>query len=350
MKKKILSLTLAVVLITALLPGAVSATTDIKTLAQEITAGITSDYEKARAIHFWVSSNIEYDGDVYTKDMNGEPRSEADSQTAENVLQKRRAVCAGYANLTVAFLTAVDIPARVAAYGAGANGHAWTEAYVADRWIIMDTTGDNPDASTYGVFFDVSASVYYPFIREGAHFSSMSDWAIEGVQQAYAKGFIIPLMADMNYHYTNEIKRQEFCRMAVKWVEYATGKDIDTILSERGLTRDPNAFTDTSDPDILAAFALGITSGTGNNRFAPYGLITREAAAGMIKNVCAALGRDVSGSPKAGFSDAADISVYTVDGVNYCVANGIMSGSDNKFSPRVNFSREMSIVTFNNMR
>jgi hypothetical protein len=85
-----------------------------------------------------------------------------------------------------------------------------------------------------------------------------SSWARESITTALSKGFI---PAEIQNNYTNVITRAEFCRMAIKWVEYATGKSIDTILTERGLSRNPNAFTDTSDPYILAAYALGITIG-----------------------------------------------------------------------------------------
>jgi hypothetical protein len=65
--------------------------------------------------------------------------------------------------------------------------------------------------------------------------------------------------------------------MAVKWVEYTTGKYIDTVLSEKGLSRNTNAFTDTSDPDILAAFALGITNGTGGGEYEENDIVTITA-------------------------------------------------------------------------
>ena len=58
----------------------------------------------------------------------------------------------------------------------------------------------------------------------------------------------------------------------------ATGKKIDAILAEQGLSRSPNAFTDTNDSDILAAYALGITKGTGNNQFSPSGVSDPLAA------------------------------------------------------------------------
>jgi len=84
-------------------------------------------------------------------------------------------------------------------------------------------------------------------------------WAFDNIKSAVEKGFV---PEDIQNDYTQVITRAEFCRMAVKFVEYATGKSIGDILKEKGLTRDYNAFSDTDDPDILAAYALGITNGT----------------------------------------------------------------------------------------
>jgi hypothetical protein len=139
--------------------------------------------------------------------------------------------------------------------------------------------------------------------------------------------------------------------MAVKWVEYATGKKIDTVLSEQGKSRNPGAFTDTSDPDILAAFALGITSGIGNNQFNPNGQFTREQAATMIMNTCKAIGANTANPRPSGFADLHTASSWAHDGINFVGTNSIMAGTgNNNFSPKTTFTREQSIVTFNNIK
>jgi len=177
--------------------------------------------------------------------------------------------------------------------------------------------------------------------------NSASSWARDGIEEAYNKGFI---PTDVQGNYTDVITRQAFCRMAVKWVEYATGKGIDTILVEQGKSRNSNAFNDTSDPDILAAYALGITSGTGGGQFTPNGQFSREQAATMIMNTCHAIGYDVDNIPASGFADMGSVSSWAVDGINYVRANGIMQGTgNNSFSPKATYTREQSIVTFNNI-
>ncbi|MDR1669959.1 MAG: S-layer homology domain-containing protein [Oscillospiraceae bacterium] len=173
-----------------------------------------------------------------------------------------------------------------------------------------------------------------------------SSWAAASVGSAIAKGFV---PADLQTGYANTINRLDFCRLAVKYMEYATGKPIDTILSERGLRRDSNAFTDVTNADVLAAHALGVTSGTGGGVFNPYAEFSRESAAGMIMNLHRAMGFDVSNPAPSSFSDAAQISTWTKAGVDYCVAAGIMGGNGGAFNPKGLFTREMSIMTFDNM-
>lgn len=173
-------------------------------------------------------------------------------------------------------------------------------------------------------------------------------WAHEGIQSAYSKGFV-PL--DLLDNYTAVITRQEFCRMAVNYVEYKTGKHIDLVLTDHGVTTQPGIFTDTNDPDILAAYALGITNGTGPNTFSPDGQFSREQAATMIRNVCKVIGMDVTNPSEQGFADISTASAWAVDGINFVRSNGIMNGTGNNvFSPKGTYTRQESIVTFDRIK
>jgi endo-1,4-beta-D-glucanase Y len=177
-------------------------------------------------------------------------------------------------------------------------------------------------------------------------FDTASEWARGHITAAISKNFV---PADIQNHYTRIITREEFCRMAVRWVEYATGKNIDAVLADQGKSRDPNAFTDTKDPDILAAFALGITSGTGVGIFNPSGQFSREQAATMIMNTVKALGADIS-APDSTFADIGTAAGWAVPGISFVQANGIMSGIGNdNFGPKGAYTREQSIATFNNI-
>lgn len=178
--------------------------------------------------------------------------------------------------------------------------------------------------------------------------NTASDWAKSDIKSAITKGFV---PAQLQNNYKNIITRAEFCRLAVKYIENKLSKSIDTILAENGVSRNTNAFTDTKDTDILAAFALDITGGTGNGQFSPNGQINREQAATMIRKVCKILGMDINNSPNSNFADMKTAKDWAIDGINFCRANGIMKGTENNnFSPKATYTREQSIMTFNNIK
>jgi len=169
-------------------------------------------------------------------------------------------------------------------------------------------------------------------------------WARDEIISAVNKGFV---PSDLQGRYKDVITRLEFCRMAIKFVEYATGKTIDSVMAEKGVTRNAGAFNDTSDPDILAAFALGITNGTGDKQFTPNGSIDREQAATMLMRLAKVIGIGEGNPPPSGFADIGSASDWAVDGIDFCFANGIMQGTGgNLFSPKDTFTRQQSIMTF----
>lgn len=121
--------------------------TEIKKLAEEITAGIDGDYDKARAIESWFKDA----GFVY--DMDFVP----DECTAEYFLfDSKRGICSDFATATTLLLRAVGIPARYTEgfvlsedildeYGifnvTPANAHAFSTAYIEGYgWIEIDGT------------------------------------------------------------------------------------------------------------------------------------------------------------------------------------------------------------------
>jgi len=115
--------------------------------AQAITNGLATDYEKAKAIHVWVASNVWYDWDLWAKAQKDNDWAYVnDASTAAKVLNSKRTLCGGYTHLTVALLRAAGIPAKFVngtyIKDDDAFNHAWYEAYVDGRWIIGDSTAD----------------------------------------------------------------------------------------------------------------------------------------------------------------------------------------------------------------
>lgn len=128
----------------------------IRNQTSEIIQGCSTDLQKLQAIHDWIADTIYYDNYGL---QNGSVVVEA-----KQVLSKKGTVCAGYSNLTAAMCAAAGIPCKIVngfALGKGTAGywsedtvnstiinHAWNEAYVDDRWVIMDVTWDSQNENT----------------------------------------------------------------------------------------------------------------------------------------------------------------------------------------------------------
>jgi transglutaminase-like putative cysteine protease len=136
-------------------PGVESEDPAIRDLAGAITAGASSEYDKARRIHDWVTQNIWYDYDAFYSGI-------CNSSSAMETLTAQKGVCVGYASLTTALFRAMGIPAKMVTGLAldsytrenwtrdimadNKGNHVWNEAYVEGRWIILDTSYDSDNA------------------------------------------------------------------------------------------------------------------------------------------------------------------------------------------------------------
>lgn len=101
--------------------------------AEEITAGLASDREKARAVYQFVARHIAYDVE----------KAEADifniDDSALSVLESGAGICQDYAFLATALLRASGMEAHYVEGFAGER-HAWVEVMVDGDWLEMDPT------------------------------------------------------------------------------------------------------------------------------------------------------------------------------------------------------------------
>lgn len=118
---------------------------------KNIVAGSSNDMEKAQRIHDWICENI-----YYNKDLEGGMIRDK-NMSAYDVLEQKSSLGRGFSRLNAAMLRAVGIPCRVVEgvylYNSDARwtissvnyasvNHAWNEAYISNRWVIIDTTFD----------------------------------------------------------------------------------------------------------------------------------------------------------------------------------------------------------------
>ena len=142
------------------IPIEVETTDEIVAKAVEVTAGLSTDREKAEAINKWVCENIYYDYDYYYHHTKPYP-----NYMPKVVFETGIAVCSGYARLFRSMLRAVGIPARVAAgsnymydgeYEKRSLTHDWVEVYFDGKWNMCDPTWDSGNKYEYGKKVDGS--------------------------------------------------------------------------------------------------------------------------------------------------------------------------------------------------
>ena len=163
-----------------------------------------------------------------------------------------------------------------------------------------------------------------------------SQWALAELAQADALGLIPDVLRGADL--TAPITRAEFAAVAVKTYEALSGEAASLPAV--------SPFSDCSDPEVLKAYQLGITTGTGDGTtFSPRVLLNREQAAAMLTRVY----RVFSGSEAPAysmperFSDDAQISSWAYDSVYFMAAHGILQGSSGKFMPRAVTSAEAAV-------
>ncbi len=247
-------------------------------------------------------------------------------------------------------LTTLDVSKNTALIGLCCENNQLTVLDVSKNTALRELWCYNnyfPSKSAI-IGLDESKLDVFEFIPQKSsvpNLSTASTWAADHIKLAYAKGF---LPAELQNNYQVPITRGEFVRLAMSWLRYYTGQSDDELLASRGLTR--GAFSDTADPVILAAAALGITAGVGNGNFGVDGQFNREQAAVMLANVFRILGEDTENAPEYGFTDIETASEWARGAINYAADTGVMAGvGGNRFDPRGTFSREQSIIVFNKM-
>ena len=102
--------------------------------------------------------------------------------------------------------------------------------------------------------------------------ANMSDWAKAEFEKATQNKLVPTVLKDADL--TKEINRAEFAALSVKLYEALSGEKIKAPAE--------NPFTDTTDREVLKAYAAGITTGMGDGTFGAESLLTREQAATML--------------------------------------------------------------------
>ena len=164
--------------------------TSVTELASILAQHAKTEAEKARIIYTWIAYNIDYDVSAYL-------RGEYGDVSAKGVLQSRKGVCSGYANLYKALANKMGLSAVVingyakgASYSVGDEtdiNHAWNGVLINKQWYLLDatwgagTTNNNKFNRDFNPFYFATPPEQFIY----NHFPEERKWQL--LTQAYSK-------------------------------------------------------------------------------------------------------------------------------------------------------------------
>lgn len=175
--------------------------------------------------------------------------------------------------------------------------------------------------------------------------AELSGWAVSEYQSANEAGLVSYSVVsnDMKANIT----REEFCELAVNLYKKLSN---DTELIEPEVS----PFTDTDNLAVAQAYCYGIVSGTGDDKFTPDKLVTREEMAKMLVSTLTAGEVNFSLSDESdsyvidNFDDGDEVSSWArasvITALNYSIMG---SAGDNTFKPESATTREQAIASVN---
>ncbi len=185
---------------------------------------------------------------------------------------------------------------------------------------------------------------------DAENLSQPSSWALEEVTEAARLTLIPEALTDF---YQKPITRMEFCRLTMQAIRQKTGLTNEALVEQYMLPGVLTTFSDCTDPDVLAAAAIGVVYGPGDGTFHPGNLISRQDAAVLLLQAAVALDRPIEAGDGLLYSDMEQIASYARpavawvsrvrDGVS---AKAVMAGvGDGRFDPMGTYTREQAVLT-----
>lgn len=192
--------------------------------------------------------------------------------------------------------------------------------------------------------------VYTVRFFDAENLSQPSSWAMEEVTDA-ARLALIP--EDLTDFYQKPITRMEFCRLTMQAIREKTGLTNEELVTQYMLPDVLTTFSDCTDPDVLAAAAIGVVYGPGDGTFLPGNLISRQDAAVLLMQAAAALDLPITAEGGLLYSDMEQISFYARPAVDWVSqvrdsvsSRSVMAGvGDGRFDPMGTYTREQAVLT-----
>lgn len=170
-------------------------------------------------------------------------------------------------------------------------------------------------------------------------YSNISPWAIREVEEMDKKK-MIPTVLD-KCDMSKAITRAQMCSIAVLAYKKITGTDYTPTAT--------NHFTDATDPDVNAAYELGIVGGYGDGRFGPNDTLEREQFFKIMANFMKVIGyprEDSKAASLNGYRDGGKVSDWAKAATRLMIYIGSVRGDGTKLNPQSSTSVEEAIAVF----
>jgi hypothetical protein len=174
---------------------------------------------------------------------------------------------------------------------------------------------------------------------EAMGYVGISDWAVDSVITMKEKAMIPGSLDHCNMR--SAITREQMCSVAMLAYKAATGK---THTAKR-----TDYFTDTTSPDVCAAYELGIVSGYGNGRFGPTQPLTREQFFKIMGNFMTVLGYPRNDNDTVSLKDYSDghlVADWAQAPTRLLIYIGAVMGDGEKLNPQKDTSIQEALTVF----
>ncbi len=179
-------------------------------------------------------------------------------------------------------------------------------------------------------------------IPKAGALTGISAWAQEGVSAAEANGLVSESLQELDA--TGEITRAEFCSIAVNAYKTVSGKTV--FVSPK------RPFRDCDDPSVVAAYELGLVSGSGDGYFKPDNSIKRQDLCVVLYNILDAVKIEApnlgAGAKLEDFPDSEGVSNYAEQAmsvmVNCAIVNGVSNCGVTMLDPEGVATREQALI------
>jgi len=224
--------------------------------------------------------------------------------------------------------------------GAYISSNSKVASIDADGYLVGLATGQATIISPE-FLYQPSTSLKVNVARVDKAAVQVSSWAKEGYNLALEAGLVYgnpPMQMD------TAITRAKFVQQAVNMIAVLQNKEFSDLKP-----KNDSPFKDipNSETSIIWAYENKIIDGTGNGKFSPDDLITREQAAKLLLNVYEYLGGEIPMQVTSKFfKDEGQIANWAKGFVDQSVALNLMNGvSADRFDPKGRYTHEQTIVT-----